>query len=140
MKNYIEPLKSFYPTANKELLYVARGMLTGGVKDKEWASLAPSGITSYTSDVIPGWRSSLLVTSLKHGKITRLKLNAAGTTVVEEEELFAGKGRYRDITVSDDGTKIYIVTDKSAVTSGPTEGKGSRQELQGAVIEYTFLR
>ncbi|HTE27798.1 PQQ-dependent sugar dehydrogenase [Flavitalea sp.] len=140
IKNYVNPLKSFYPTSNKELFSVETGMLTGAVKDKEWESLAPSGVTSYNSDAIPGWKFSLLVTSLKQGKITRLKLNSGGTRVVAEEELFKGSGRYRDISVSADGTKIYIITDRSAVTSGPTEGKSANQELRGAIIEYTYLK
>jgi PQQ-dependent dehydrogenase (s-GDH family) len=140
IKNYVDPLKSFYPTGNKALQAVTTGMLMGAVQDKGWESLAPSGHTGYNSDAIPGWKISLLVTSLKQGKITRLKLNSSGTSVIAEEELFNGSGRYRDVAVSEDGMKIYIVTDKSTVTSGPTAGNSVSHELSGAVIEYTYQK
>ncbi|MHA4843590.1 PQQ-dependent sugar dehydrogenase [Flavitalea antarctica] len=140
IKNYVDPLKSFYPTGNKALTAVATGMLTGAVQDKGWESLAPSGHAGYDSDAIPGWKPSLLVTSLKHGKITRLKLNPAGTGVVAQEELFKAGGRYRDIAVSTDGKRLYIVTDKSTVTSGPSAGNKAANELSGAVVEYTYTK
>lgn len=137
LKNFEAPVKSFYPTDNKRLLVFA-DTIRAGKKSPDWPSLAPSGIASYTSDAIPEWKGSLLITSLKKGKIVRLKLNANGTGVDEEKEYFANKVRYRDVAVSADGLKIYLVTDKSAVTSGPSGENPEESAEQGAVIEFTY--
>jgi glucose/arabinose dehydrogenase len=87
---------------------------------------------------VPGWKNSLLITSLKQGRIVRLKLNADATAVESQQEYFVTGARYRDITVSPDGKKIYVVTDKSVVTSGPTENKPAKPGLHGALIEFTY--
>jgi glucose/arabinose dehydrogenase len=137
LKNFEPPIKSFFPTSNKELLAYA-DTIRAGKKSPEWPSLAPSGIATYTSGAIPGWKNSLLITSLKKGKIVRLKLNAEGTGVVDEKEYFANKVRYRDVAVSADGKKIYVVTDKSAVTSGPSAENPEGSSEQGAIIEFTY--
>jgi PQQ-dependent dehydrogenase (s-GDH family) len=139
LKNFEPPVKSFFPTSNKELLTFA-DTIRAGKKSPEWPSLAPSGIATYTSGAIPGWKGSLLVTSLKKGKVIRLKLNADGTRVEEEKEYFANKVRYRDVAVSQDGLKIYLVTDKSAVTSGPSGENPEESAEQGAIIEFTYQR
>ncbi|WP_439558713.1 PQQ-dependent sugar dehydrogenase, partial [Dyadobacter sp.] len=137
LKNFEPPVKSFFATENKQLLAFA-DTIRAGKKSPDWPSLAPSGIAAYTSGTIPGWRNSLLITSLKQGKIVRLKLNAAGTGVEEEKEYFMNKVRYRDLAVSADGTKIYVVTDKSAVTSGPSGENPEESAEQGAIIEFTY--
>jgi PQQ-dependent dehydrogenase (s-GDH family) len=137
LKGFEPPIKSFFPTGNKQLLAFA-DTIRSGKKSPEWPSLAPSGIAAYTSDVIPGWKGSLLITSLKKGKVVRLKLNATGTGVQEEKEYFENKVRYRDVAVSADGRKIYVVTDKSAVTSGPSGENPEASAEQGAIIELTF--
>jgi PQQ-dependent dehydrogenase (s-GDH family) len=137
LKGFEPPIKSFFPTGNKQLLAFA-DTIRSGKKSPEWPSLAPSGIAAYTSDVIPGWKGSLLITSLKKGKVVRLKLNTTGTGVQEEKEYFENKVRYRDVAVSADGRKIYVVTDKSAVTSGPSRENPEASAEQGAIIEFTF--
>ncbi|KQS33879.1 hypothetical protein ASG33_07510 [Dyadobacter sp. Leaf189] len=137
LKNFEPPVKSFFATENKLLLAFA-DTIRAGKKSPDWPSLAPSGIAAYTSNAIPGWKNSLLITSLKKGKIVRLKLNAAGTGVEEEREYFMNKVRYRDVAVSADGTKIYVVTDKSAVTSGPSGENPEESAEQGAIIEFTY--
>lgn len=137
VKNFNPPIKSFFPTSNKELLAYA-DTIRSGKKSPEWKAIAPSGIAAYTSNAIPGWKGSLLITSLKNGKIIRLKLNADGTEVSEEKEYFENKVRYRDVAVSPDGFKLYVVTDKSAVTSGPSKENPEELADQGAIIEFTY--
>jgi len=138
LKNYQEPIKSFSATGSARLTSIANRIREGKGKDPEWSSLAPSGLSFYSSSAIPGWKSSLLVTSLKHGKLVRLQLDSSLRKVIKEEDLFGERARYRDVTISSDGKKIYIVTDKSMITSGPTEKNPEKQNVQGAIIEYKY--
>ncbi|MCE7066645.1 PQQ-dependent sugar dehydrogenase [Dyadobacter sp. CY326] len=137
LKNYEPPIKSFYPTPNKQLLAFGDTILSGQ-KSPDWPALAPSGIAAYNSNAIPGWKGSLLITSLKKGKIVRLKLNASGTGVADELDYFENKVRYRDVAVSPDGLKIYLITDKSAVTSGPSAENPEGSAERGAIIEFSY--
>lgn len=94
-----------------------------------WGTIAPSSIDFYQGN-IPGWKYSLLVTSLKYG-MYRLKLNAAGNYVdsssssntVDTFPLLHG-WRVRDIAlnpVANSGT-FWVVIDSTGSTSGPTGG------------------
>jgi glucose/arabinose dehydrogenase len=59
-----------------------------------------SGLDIYTSDVIPGWKESLLATSLRGGTLFRLRLAPDGERVVEREALLENEyGRLRDVLV-----------------------------------------
>jgi PQQ-dependent dehydrogenase (s-GDH family) len=136
---YQDPLWSFYPTGNQTLKQVAE-MLRSDVKESpEWESIAPSGIASYNSESIHSWEHSMLVTSLKQGCLFRLMLNAEGNKVLDIKEYFKGNARYRDVTVSSDGKKIYLITDISTITSGPTEDNPESTNEKGAIIEYTYM-
>ncbi|WP_020568186.1 glucose/sorbosone family PQQ-dependent dehydrogenase [Neolewinella persica] len=76
-------------------------------------NVAPSSIDIYESDAIPSWTNSLLVVSLKRGKVYRLKLDEAGSAIVgDTTELFYTGNRYRDIAASPDGKTFYLITDQ----------------------------
>ena len=139
LDDFEPPVKSFFPTENRTLLAFA-DTIRAGKKSPEWPSLAPSGISAYTSRAIPGWKNSLLVTSLKMGKVVRMKLDATGTSFTEEKDYFPNQVRYRDVTVSSDGLHIYLVTDKSAVTSGPSGENPEESTEEGAIIEFTYQK
>src|SRR5690606_28607231 len=47
--------------------------------------------------------------------------------------------RLRDIALSTDGLKIYILTDSVGATSGPTAGVNGGVTNRGAVLEYRYL-
>jgi aldose sugar dehydrogenase len=104
-------------------------------------NIAPSSIAIYESDAIPSWKNSLLVTSLKKGRIYRLKLNADGTTVDENDitQYFYTQNRYRDIVVSPDGKSFYIITDSSGKTSDAS-GMNVVTTMQnpGAILKFTL--
>src|SRR5688500_7437105 len=90
-----------------------------------WCTPAPSDGIYYNSDGIPEWKNSLLVVSLKNGTVTDnqvhvLKLAADGRSLLPStsenpnpETFFAEdqgvNGRLRDIAISPDGTKIYLI-------------------------------
>lgn len=103
-------------------------------------NVAPSSLGIYESDVIPGWKNSLLVTSLKRGRVYRLQLDEAGTAIVgDTTELFYTQNRYRDITVSPDGRTFYLITDQEGNTSDPT-GLLQRREMlnPGTILQFTY--
>ncbi|MEJ2880485.1 PQQ-dependent sugar dehydrogenase [Pedobacter sp. GR22-6] len=133
-KTFREPIYSFYPTGRQILSNLFTAVQSGEKAD--WNAYAPSGIAIYHSKVIPDWDQSILVTSLKQGKLLRLKLKADGSVDQRVSECFASRARYRDVTVSRDGTRIYLVTDSSAITSGPTEENPKATSLRGCLLEF----
>lgn len=102
-------------------------------------NVAPSSLAIYEGDAIPDWNNSLLVTSLKRGRILRLKLDEAGTTVVGDTvEHFYTQNRYRDIVVAPNGESIYVITDQTGRTSGPS-GFTVTNNLRnpGSLLQFT---
>lgn len=84
--NVVEPLKVWTPT------------------------IATCGLTYYNSDLIPQWKNSLLMVSLKATKLTQLKLNETGDQIASSTDFFVNNfGRLRAICQSPDG-KIYIAS------------------------------
>ena len=104
-----------------------------------WPSVAPSGMDFYSQSSLAGWQNSLLIATLKNGTIARLKLNADGTGIFGDTiHYFRGLGRFRDVIVSPDGTKLYVACDNSGSTSGPTGGVLSNPPNPGSILEFTF--
>lgn len=127
--NAKEPLRSIYPAVNPP---------TGG-DNMLWPSMAPSGTEFYGSTGIPGWQNSVLVAMLKAGTITRYQLSNDGLQIISDTiNYFRGMGRFRDVVVSSDGTKIYVATDSSGSTSGPTGNVTTTPANPGCILEFTF--
>ncbi|MES2575540.1 MAG: PQQ-dependent sugar dehydrogenase [Bacteroidota bacterium] len=104
-------------------------------------NIAPSSIAIYESNAIPAWKNSLLVTSLKKGRVYRLKLSADGTTVDQNDvtQYFYTQNRYRDIVVSPDGKSIYIITDSSGKLSDASGMTTASTMLNpGAILKFTL--
>jgi aldose sugar dehydrogenase len=73
-------------------------------------TVAPAGIDYYDHSVIPQWRNSLLMTTLKDQSLRVLKLNEQGTAVVDEKVYFQKHfGRLRDLCISPDGD-VFLAT------------------------------
>lgn len=69
-----------------------------------------SGLAIYESDLIPQWRGSLLVTSLRGATLFRLALSPDGRRVARREALFVREyGRLRDVLVGPGG-EVYLAT------------------------------
>jgi PQQ-dependent dehydrogenase (s-GDH family) len=127
--NAKEPLRSIYPAVNPP---------TGG-DNMLWPSMAPSGTEFYGSTAIPGWQNSVLVAMLKAGTITRYQLSNDGLQIISDTiNYFRGMGRFRDVVVSPDGTKIYVACDSSGSTSGPTGNVTTTPANPGSILEFTF--
>jgi aldose sugar dehydrogenase len=137
---YYQPVKTFFTATPAQISAFSTDYLT-------WPTVAPSSIDFYSSNQIPGWQNSLLVTCLKAGRVYRLKLNSSGTGLVnytsgvDTTSYFHGEGRFRDLALSPDGLKIYIACDISGQTSGPTgsfNGGGTPPPNAGSILEFTY--
>ncbi len=85
-------------------------------------TIAVSGADLYLSDRIPGWKGSLLATSLKDATLYRLTLSADGTRIVSQERLLAGQfGRLRDVLVAPNGD-VYVATSNRDGRGSPNSG------------------
>jgi aldose sugar dehydrogenase len=72
-------------------------------------SIAPSGMTFYTSKVIPEWENNLFIGALRGSHIIRLMIK--DNKVIGEERLLTDKGeRFRDIAMGLNG-ELYVITD-----------------------------
>ena len=73
-------------------------------------TIAPAGLAYYNGTLIPSWRGSLLLTTLKEAALYRLTLSGDGRSVTSQERLFQGRfGRLRDVLVGPDGA-VYLAT------------------------------
>ncbi len=72
--------------------------------------ISPSGMTFYSSDVIPEWKNNLFIGSLSGTHICRLMIENNKVTG-EERLLVEEEQRFRDITEGKDGA-LYAVTDE----------------------------
>lgn len=88
--------------------------------------IAPSGCAVYEANLIPGWRGSLLFTTLRGQDLRRLTFAADGS-VSGEEVLFDGElGRLRDVRVGPDGA-VYLATSNR-------DGRGSPGESDDRIL------
>jgi len=113
-----------------------------------WGTIAPSSIDFYNGN-IPGWKNSLLVSSLKYG-MYRLKLKSTGDFVDSSSSGNAvdtfpllHSWRVRDLAINptaNSGT-FWVVIDSSGSTSGPTggfSGTSSTTKDGGKVLKLTY--
>jgi len=138
--DYRDPIKTLYPNSNaflRELFAKTKA----DANPPEWPSEAPSSLAVYTAAGIPGWQPSLLLPALKHGKLIRLPLNAAGTALSGDTlTYFRGPVRYRDVALAPDGRRLYLATDSSSVSSGPSKEDPKGTSCKGCILEFTYQR
>ncbi len=84
------------------------------VKTPLWSSgrgtIAASGLEYYGKDLIPAWKNSLLMATLKDETLWQFQLDATGQHVMKVAIYLRGSfGRLRDICISPQG-KVYICT------------------------------
>lgn len=97
-----------------------------------WCTVAPSDGIHYSSQAIPEWTNSILLVTLKNGdntdmEVYRFRLNESGTIATstseepnptkhfaQDQEL---NGRLRDIAVSPDGKRIFLVNNGGALSA-----------------------
>jgi glucose/arabinose dehydrogenase len=84
------------------------------VKEPIWSSgsstIAVCGLDYYNSSLIPAWKNSLLMCTLKDASLRVLTLSSNGLSVVGQQTFFKNTyGRIRDICISPAG-KVYLCT------------------------------
>lgn len=93
-------------------------------------TLAVAGIDFYNYDLIPEWKNSILVSSLKASRITQLHLNESGTEVLNSFDFYTNEfGRLRDICISPEG-KVYVAVSNK-------DGRGTPNAEDDRIIEIS---
>lgn len=91
-------------------------------------TLALAGIAYYGHDLIPEWNNSLIVTSLKAGKMLILHLDQTGMTITGSTTVYDNTlGRLRDVCISNDG-RVFIATSNR-------DGRGTPKPGDDKIIE-----
>ncbi|MDO3695049.1 PQQ-dependent sugar dehydrogenase [Wenyingzhuangia sp. chi5] len=131
--NYQDPIISLFPPNSEKDPNCTNSWMCR-------PNIAPSSIAFYKGEGIPNWKNSLLITSLKRGKIYRVQLNEEGTSVIgNPTAYFYTTNRYRDIAIDPDGKSIYVITDESGKTADES-GMNIETTLQhpGAILKFTY--
>jgi aldose sugar dehydrogenase len=87
---------------------------SNNVKEPIWSSggstIAVCGLDYYNNDLMPQWKNSLLMMTLKNTSIRQLRLSNNGLSVLETQTFAKGQwGRLRDLCISPAG-KVYVCT------------------------------
>ncbi|MDR2338917.1 MAG: PQQ-dependent sugar dehydrogenase [Deltaproteobacteria bacterium] len=111
-KDYKEPARTFYTMPST---YNFKDPKFGALAYLGWATIAPSSLDYYPPDgPIKAWQNSIIISTLKNGAIYRLPLSGDVKQVQGDLiKYFHTGNRYRQVLISKDGTKIYVITDKS---------------------------
>jgi len=139
LTNFQPPLSTLYTVCNPLPLAVCNA---GGTDWMKYPTIAPSSIDFYhvnSGTGIPGWYPSLLVPTLRKGVLYRYKLTPSMNGFdTDSIPYFKTSNRYRDIAVSPNGQKIYLITDSIGTTSGPSGTGTSLLANPGAVLEFSY--
>lgn len=136
-KNLVEPVATFYTVENG---YNFTNPACGELRSVCFPTVAPSSLRMYSSDKIPDWNGTFLMTTLKSGRIFHLVLNANGTSLAgEPQELFRSENRYRDLAFGPDGRTIYVITDSSGFAQNLEGGATTHLWTPGALIEFKYV-
>ena len=128
LADFVPPVRTFFTVPNG---YNFRALGN--------ATVAPAGLDVYTSSGIPGWRNSLLLTTMISGVVFRMPLsddprNPVGAPVA----YFKTVNRYRDIAVAPDGLHFYVATDADGRTVG-TDGALTRELANpNSILEFVY--
>jgi aldose sugar dehydrogenase len=76
-------------------------------------SIAPCGLAIYTGDRFPRWKNHLFVASLGAQELRRIEIGPDGK-VIDQEILFKGIGRLRDVAQGPDGLLYVLLPDRIA--------------------------
>jgi PQQ-dependent dehydrogenase (s-GDH family) len=104
-----------------------------------WPTVAASSIEIYPSTLKawPAMQNSLLVTTLKRGSIYRIRLSADGQAAAgKPERLWRTDNRYRDIAISPDGKRIFVITDVGGGHDTLEGGAAFEVENPGEILVF----
>ena len=144
--SYKDPLFSAYaaPAGNTTTTGTIRYIYTNNPPNGGWPSEGWSGMDIYKNKIVPGWKNSLVVSSLKWGRVLKFKLGATGNTIVQTGgadtvSYFGSTNRFRDVAFAPNGKDMFVVMDRSTTSSGPSAANPVVPACAGCVQKYTFL-
>jgi len=134
--NYQEPLASMFAVKDD---YNYNNPACGG----SWLcrpNVAPSSLEIYENEAIPNWENSLLIPSLKRGRIYRYKLSADGTAIEgDTTQHFYTRNRYRDIVAHPNGKTFYVLCDQSGrVVDASGLNATTNYSNPGNILKFTL--
>ena len=105
-----------------------------------YPTIGPSSIDITTArGGVPRWRNSLLIPSLKYGRLYRLKLSAdVNATVGQPEETWRSFNRYRDIAKAPDERTFYVSTDRSGHARSRSGSPTMKVDDPGVILRFTY--
>ncbi|MEM8738658.1 MAG: PQQ-dependent sugar dehydrogenase [Planctomycetota bacterium] len=74
-------------------------------------SLGQCGSNFYVGDAFPAWKHDFFVAALAKQEIRRVRFADDGVTVLEDEPIFRGLGRVRDVVTGPDGV-LWVATEQ----------------------------
>jgi PQQ-dependent dehydrogenase (s-GDH family) len=132
-----EPVRTFYTVPTT---YNFKDPKFGQLSYLGWATIAPSSLDYYPPDgPIKAWQNSILISSLKNGAIYRVPLSGDQKQAQGDiTKYFHTPNRYRQVLVSQDGKKIYVLTDKAG--NGLDENGLPNQTMKnpGAIFVFEY--
>src|SRR4030095_10449989 len=142
---YKDPLFSAYAASQATVTNIWQTNPGNALPAPGWPTEAWSGLDLYANKVVPGWKNSLVASSLKWGRLLRVRLNGAGTATAPNNSAndtisyFNSQNRFRDIAFSPNGKDIFVIMDNSSTTSGPGSANPVVPTCAGCVQKYSFL-
>ena len=105
-----------------------------------YPTIGPSSIDITTArNGVPGWRNSLLVPSLKYGRLYRFKLSADGrTTTGRPIETWKSFNRYRDIAKTRDERTFYVSTDTGGLARSRAGTPTMEVDDPGVILRFRY--
>lgn len=104
-----------------------------------WPTVAASSVEVYPAS-LTGWpalQNSLLVTALKRGSVYRIPLDATGQAAAgPPERLWRSDNRYRDLAISPDGRRVFVVTDIGGAHDTAEGGAAFEVANPGAILVF----
>lgn len=140
LTNYKDPLFSAYAASRTTVNNIWQTNPGNG----GWPSEGWSGMDIYKHTIVPGWKNSLVVGSLKWGRVLRLKLDPNVDTIVstggyDTISYFGSTNRFRDLAFAPNGKDMFVVMDRSTTSSGPSSASPVVPACGGCIQKYTFL-
>jgi hypothetical protein len=93
----------------------------------------------YTSDIVPDWNGTFLMTTLKAGRIFQIAFDENGMALARKPvELFRSKNRYRDLAFDPKGSTNYVITDSMGFAQNIEGGATTELWTPGSLIAFTY--
>ncbi|MFG2111254.1 glucose/sorbosone family PQQ-dependent dehydrogenase [Streptomyces sp. NPDC048718] len=134
---FVPPISTLGTTVGNDFNFRNPKCAEGGLYFICYPTVAPSSLTYYAGDGVPGWKNSLLITTLKDGSVYRLKVSPDGRRVGNPERIWTSQNRYRAIALSPDGKTVYVATDSAGLVRNVSTGAPTTELANpGAILAF----